>query len=217
MESWRGNDHGTHLLRRPNFNQDIRGWFDIISKKANTKDIINNGTKAFVKHYSCDDTSDLSSCVPIVSHLEESDGFFGIPRYDPRTLQGFDDLEFGVNDNYTMMLVGQSLPGVAVAVFVLFFSFVFWHRRHWFESCFGRNACNWTPFSGTGLFFGLLHAVDFICLDCLSRLLSRLEQRYGVATGYSSYRGQYFQLHRGNERAKRANYPSFGRRENVHL
>ena len=102
----------------PNFNQDIRGWFDIISKKANTKDIINNGTKAFVKHYSCDDTSDLSSCVPIVSHLEESNGFFGIPRYDPRTFQGFDDLEFGVNDDYTMMLVGQSLPGIAVAIFV---------------------------------------------------------------------------------------------------
>ena len=69
-----------------------------------------------------------------------------------------------------MMLVGQSLPGVAVAVFVLFFSFVFWHRRHWFESCFGRNACNWTPFSELVcsalhkqliLFAGLLVSVAF--------------------------------------------------------
>ena len=155
----------------PNFNQDIRGWFDIISKKANTKDIINNGTKAFVKHYSCDDTSDLSSCVPIVSHLEESNGFFGIPRYDPRTFQGFDDLEFGVNKDYTMMLVGQSLPGIAVAIFVLFFSFVFWYRRHWFESCFGRNACNWRPFSGTGLFFARAQLILFALIACLGCFL----------------------------------------------
>jgi hypothetical protein len=80
-------------------------------------------------------------------------------------------LEFGVNEDYTMMLVGQSLPGIAVAVLILFFSFVFWYRRHWFESCFGRNACNWSPFSGTGLFFARAQLILFALIACLGCFL----------------------------------------------
>jgi len=157
----------------PNFDQDIRGWFDIISSKTNTKDIITNGTKAFVKHYRCEDSSDLSTCVAITGYLDETDGFFGIPRYDPRTFQKFDEgeLNFGVNANYWFMLLGQALPGIAFALFVCLFSCVFWFRRSWFDNCFGKDSCNWAPFSGPGLFFVRAQLFLFAMIACLGCFL----------------------------------------------
>ena len=123
-ESWRGNERIFATLEfQP------RHWL-VRHHLGEHERHINNGTKAFVKHYSCDDGR-LSSW-PHCRHLEESDGFFGIPSTLACKVLTNWSLVQPPHDDVSLTIAS------CVAAFVLFF-FRLLHRRHRFESCLAET------------------------------------------------------------------------------